>query len=408
MPMGIGLRLAIDNGDGVSGGIISSIFADGTDGFYFDFSKTDQLFQDLVGTPADGAGENIGLGLESHAWGFRTYAQELEAQTNLVTNGDFAVDTAGWTGYSFNGSGHVSDASVTTAVAGRMRITAATGKTFPVSVWSLGLTIGSRYLLTLNASANDRNGGVNGLYVRIGTDSSGGNFGTVLNDNSGTLGARTYSFVATATLMYLTLFNNSGTVGSYTEYDNVSLKQVPGNHGLQATTTAQPKWQTGGLARFDGSDDNLLTTLLLADGPTTLLVKAVPNSASAVRIALGTAGLLANRCFLGFNASGNVAGGVGSESTGVIKGSVNRNGTVCVSGLVVDASNWFLYEQGAQTATGAKSAALNTTNPVAVGGTNATGGVSAFLGGDLYYALAIKKALTASDIATITNFWGTS
>ncbi len=47
---------------------ILSIFADGTDGFYFDGSKTDRTFQDQVNTAADDAAESIGLALEGSKW----------------------------------------------------------------------------------------------------------------------------------------------------------------------------------------------------------------------------------------------------------------------------------------------------------------------------------------------------
>lgn len=77
---------------------ILGVFADGTDGFYFDFSKTDRLFQDTTGqTPADDPGESVGLALEGHGWGGKTLSQLIALQPEVVTNGDFSGGSTGWT-----------------------------------------------------------------------------------------------------------------------------------------------------------------------------------------------------------------------------------------------------------------------------------------------------------------------
>lgn len=351
------------------GDIITSIFADGTDGFYFDFSKTDRLFQKLTGTPADDAGENIYLGLESHGWAGRTYAQQVASAANLVTNGTFDSGT-GWTaeaGWSI-GSGIATCSSGTT------------------NLYQSGiLTTGSFYLVTIDITAY-----TSGAIAVIGGAAIAG------------LGSKSVIIKAASANLVL---NSGSFVGSI---DNVSAKLIPGNHGLQATTSAQPKWQTGGLARFDGSDDNLLTTLAPASSFTLLVKPKVAISGSA-RVFLGCdAGAGTGRMFIAQTAAGLISGGVGLQSTTIIYGGSDVQGATGVAALTCDGSTVRLYWNGSEIYSGAQSGAPTTSIPVAVGCNNSNGTPSTFSNADIYYALGIKKRLPQAQIAAITNKWGTS
>ncbi len=182
-----------------------------------------------------------------------------------------------------------------------------------------------------------------------------------------------------------------------------------GKNATQSTTSFQPKWQTGGVSRFDGLDDRLETTLTASNTAMTFLAKAKLASKGANRAITGVNGADGiSRCFIAFNASGFASGGVGTDSVGVITGAVDRTGANCVFGLTVDTTTWRLYEQGVQTNTGAKNGSCNTTLPIPVGSFNSNGTFGTFGNIDLSYMLAIKKALTAAQIAAITNLWGTT
>lgn len=385
--LGIGMGLTFGQG-GVDP--ILAAFADGTDGFYFDFSKTDRLFQNLTGTPADDPGENIYLGLESHSWVGLTYAQEMAAQPELISNpGNPFTVTTGWALVG----GTIS------VVSNKLRVTD-TGGGSSASIL-ISTTSGSWYTVEYSGYA----GTSLSPRIKVGTTAGGLDLGYVIPSAS----SGRVSFQATGATTYVSIQAIAGTNGQYVELSGISTKKIPGNHALQATTSFQPKWQTGGLARFDGLDDNLTTTLTPSNTGMTLLAKAKLAATGGNRGVMGVNGADGvSRCFLAFDASGFAAGGVGSDSLSVIKGSVDRSGAYCVLGLTVDASTWRLYEQGVQTNTGAKNGSCNTTLGIPLGSLNANGTFGTFANIDLTHALAIKKALTAAQIAAITNKWSIS
>lgn len=379
------------------GDIITSIFADGTDGFYFDFSKTDRLFQATTGGAlADDAGENIALGLDGSKWGGLSFQAATDAQAEQVgTNPNFASDIAGW---GSAGSATVTWDSDGGNGAALVDITGAAGRIADSQVFAF--TVGKTYRFRARIKA--------GTYAgQLALRAAATNLGSAISPTGSYVNYDGF-FVAGTTDVAIDISRLTADTGTF-YVDSISIKEIPGNHGLQATTSAQPKWQTGGLARFDGTDDNLLTTLAASNTGMTLLAKAKLAATGGNRGVMGVNGADGvSRCFLAFDASGYAAGGVGSDSLSVIKGSVNRSGAYCVLGLTIGASTWTLYEQGAQTNTGAKNGSCNTTLGIPLGGLNANGTFGTFANIDLTYALAIKKALTAAQIAAITNKWGTS
>lgn len=370
-PLSFGLSKAIASPEGV-GDIITSIFADGTDGFYFDFSKTDRLFQNLTLTPADDAGENIYLGLESHSWAGRTYAQELAVQAEKVTNGGFDAD-ANWTkGAGFTISGGTLNAAAGSGSNAEQAGILTVGKWYRVSYEVTAYTAGSVQLLIGSGTAALSRSSVG---VGSGIFQCTGNTSLYVNKNATFAGS----------------------------IDNISIKEIPGNHGLQATAAAQPKWQTGGAARFDGSDDNLLTTLKFGAAGT-ILLRLKPTSVPALVVALGAQAASSDRVWVGVDPSG-VAGRFANGaqmSSGVSR--LNVDGTI---GLRWDGTTVDLLVDGAVNVSQAQSGSATTLVSPAIGAFNANGSISNAMAGDFYYALIIKKALSAAEIAAITNLWGT-
>lgn len=187
--------------------------------------------------------------------------------------------------------------------------------------------------------------------------------------------------------------------------DDITVTPVSGNHGLQATTSAQPKWQTGGLARFDGSDDCLLTTL----NPTTSGTMLVAGTADAVNdILMGSIGVSNGRCYIGTDSAGRLSGGIGTQGSGTIFGGDDIRGVVGVNALSWDGTTVKLFRDGATIYEDAQSGAVNTTTPIHVGALNNNGTSTSFADMDSSRVLYIAKALTAAQIAAITTKWGTS
>lgn len=383
---------ALNNG---GGDIIRSIFADGTDGFYFDFSKTDRLFQTITDTPADDAGENIYRGLESHSplWGAKTLGQLVASQPEMVTNGALTVDASGWTA--------VNSPTLAFSTSTGVTITNA-GTTYGLLYQALTTVVGRTYRLEVEIDF-------------VGVGSARAEFqssaplivnGSLINVSSGASeGLRSGYFVATATTTYVTIGNqnNNNSVG---RFKNVSVKEIPGNHGLQATTSAQPKWQAGGLARFDGSDDALVTTLTPATAMTLMFKGKLKDIIGAsVFYVMGSRVTAGNdRFYLGYDNSGRLTatiGGTALTRTGSLEA------TVGVGAVVLSGGVGKLYWNAVEGASGAVGTP-NTTVPFAIGAINTSGTLSAFFKDDIYHALAIKKALPAAQIAAITNLWGTS
>lgn len=364
---------------------VLSIFADGTDGFYLDYSKTDRLFQDLTGTPADGAGENIYLGLDSHSWGGKTFAQVLAAQPERVTNGDFATGSlSGWTVANNNGTNTIvyDDGGALFTFDGTTVLNLSQTSKFEV---------GKTYLVEFDASDVT---GV-GLKVQSGSDS---NIAVVTADGH-------YSRLHTADGTALFVYRRSASAGGG-RVSNISVKEIPGNHGLQATTSAQPKLQTGGLARFDGSDDNLSTPLSPA-ASFSMLFKGKITSAS--KVVLGSVAGAGTNAYLGVKANGKLGAGVGRDGYSLITGGSDIRGSTGVGAVTWNGTVANLYWNASVIVSAwPQNGSPTTTMPVRVGALNNNGTASNFADADIYHALAIKKALTAAQIAAITNKWGTS
>lgn len=77
----------------VGGDIITSIFADGTDGFYFDFSLLSSLWQDTAGTtPVTAAGQNIARADDQSGNANNATQATISAQPKYQTGGFALLD----------------------------------------------------------------------------------------------------------------------------------------------------------------------------------------------------------------------------------------------------------------------------------------------------------------------------
>ena len=180
----------------------ASLFRNSEQGVWYDPSDFSTLFQDSAGTtPVTAVEQPVGLMLDK--------SQGLVLGPELVTNGDFSNGSTGWVldpGWTVSGG----VASVNTP--GAPRYLRQLGK----------LTVGKTYLVTYTTAVT-----------------SGGNFGAgfgwspqIANTTSGTYTAR-----LTAATTDILFYANSDSIASI---DNISIKELAGNHAFQATSASRP------------------------------------------------------------------------------------------------------------------------------------------------------------------------
>lgn len=210
----------------------ASLFAAGENGAWYDPSDLSTLYQDAAGTiPVTADGQPVGLALDKRLG--------LALGPERVTNGTFDTDLTGWlTGPNIVAT-HVGGAASVTRT-GAVTTTAAFYQDVPV-------TPGKTYKITLSASGND--------IARLISNTSP----AITALNEARVGEFQYIVTATSINIRLSFWTfDGGTV----IIDNVSVREIQGNHATQTTSTSRPTYQTDGTLHwltFDGVDDWLVT-----------------------------------------------------------------------------------------------------------------------------------------------------
>jgi hypothetical protein len=176
-----------------------------------------------------------------------------------------------------------------------------------------------------------------------------------------------------------------------------------GFHAGQTTADSRPSYQ-GGALRFDGSADNLLSTLNAGAAGNTLIVKFLaPESVGATMALLGLWSTGDTRFYLGIHTNGFAHARVGDTTNR--DGSSDLRGETVVLALTSDGTTikLFVYSGGdvAEQYSGALSGTIPTTVPARIGALNANGSAAGYFAGDLYRALFARKALTLSEFSAI-------
>ena len=204
----------------------SSLFASGEDGAWYDPSDTTSLYQARNGGDyADIDGDVVGIMLDKSQMGSSNAAAFIAAQPELVTNGTFDTDTD-WTK---GGSATIS--------AGVANFTGTADEIYQQP----GFNDSLYHSLTFTAT------GTGTMYFRLGEIAVNVDFISA---------SGTYTFVIkpTSNAGYI-VFRSFGFVGTI---DNVSVKEIPGNHAIAPSDAARSLYKTaGGLhwLEFDGVDD---------------------------------------------------------------------------------------------------------------------------------------------------------
>ena len=193
---------------------IRSLFAANEPGVWYDPSDLSTLYQDSAGTtPVTAVEQPVGLLLDK--------SKGLVLGPELVTNGTFDSDLSGW--FSLSG------ASISRQ-AGRIRVERTDGSNYPCAAQNLTLVSGSTYRLSCTYS--------NPFNIPVFFSF----FGVVKNHGTASSGVVDFLLqpLAPSTQIQVGILALTGAVGQYIEFDNISVRELPGNHAYQPTTTSRP------------------------------------------------------------------------------------------------------------------------------------------------------------------------
>lgn len=343
---------------------LDAFMAAQSDGLFFDFTKTDRLFQETSGAPSSGApGDVIGLAMSGRSWDGKTLAQVISSQPELTPNGTFDTDLGGW------------DASASTPPS--------------TIVWSAGKAVAqtdgvnpARFRRTVGTPLNKtyRLSTAGTMPMRVGTVASGTQ---VLPD----LAAAARYFMTQSDPTWLSVFTTVN--GQW--LDDVSLKEIPGKHGVQAFANYKPKFQATGAA-FDGIDDRLASPYAVGAGNNWAMDRAtIPAVLAATQILFGAQNASGDAFYLGVTTSGALRAKIGQtviDSTGV-----DLRGGQHVIGVWTDGATAYLYADGAIVGTGAWTGSMPTAMTWLLGAVNNNGTAAAFFGGSLLKPVAGRSTL---------------
>lgn len=203
-----------------------SCFTAGEQGVWYDPSDLSTLFQDAAGTtPVTAAGQPVGLMLD------KSKGLVLGPEKFLYGDGS----ATGWTYPGVNG-GSVSSSGGELVLTSGNPLTAVTDKLCyaPLS----GLTAGAWYKVTGGLrNISDASGAMLSI---TSSATAGDTIGTFVSTSSASLTPVALSFKATAATMYVRLIAGNGNGSAQVSCDNISVRELPGNHASQPTASKRP------------------------------------------------------------------------------------------------------------------------------------------------------------------------
>ena len=182
---------------------LADLFLAGEQGVIFDPSTTGTLYTTTAMTTPANPGDPVGMMLDQSQWGGAALGSLYGDE--LVTNGTFSTDVSGWTA---SGNASIS------LVSNRLRVTTNSGSNGS-AYQALSTVIGGRYLLSLEQTQTSSR-------VLVGTSLGNGNILT----GGFTTGINLLSFTAVGTTTFLTLQSAAGSAGQFSDFDNVSVREV--------------------------------------------------------------------------------------------------------------------------------------------------------------------------------------
>jgi hypothetical protein len=280
------------------------LFSAGERGAWFDPSCMECMYQDSAGTTAAAINSPVGLLLD------KRYG--LARGPELVTNGGFDSG-ANWT---LNATAP----ATSTISGGKLTLVAPAGEA--ATAQQNILTIGKSYKVA--GTVTVRSGSVK---VQMGSGATAA--GTLVLTVSGAFSA---TLVASGSDGNFFLARNAACDA---DFDNVSVRELPGNHATQATAASRPTLKQDATGRyylhFDGIDDSLATAAIdftATDKMTVIAgVHKASDAATAIVVELsantntnaGTFWILAPNSVATYNylQRGSVLPVAGAQATGV-------------------------------------------------------------------------------------------
>lgn len=239
---------------------IAALFAAGEQGVWYDPADFSTMFQDSAGTtPVTAAGQPVGLMLDK--------SKGLVLGPELVTNGTFDTDTVGYATYQ----------ATLAAVAGEMQITSAAADLSQSALMGLPVTTGKWYEVSATLRRGTNPGTVT-LEVYDGVAQ------VLIAEVASIAGVQVSGTVqAKAMLIDVKMNCHTTAIGQTSFVDNISVRELPGNHGKQATSTARPLRQASPTRiDYDGVDDTLVSTFAASLGAACTVCRAVPGVGASI------------------------------------------------------------------------------------------------------------------------------
>lgn len=370
----------------LAGGAFSldAYMASQSDGFWFDLTRSDTMFQEDVGpTPADGANEVIGLALSQRLWGGQTLAQVVSGATELVPAGNWNPLSGGILSNQSQGGFRLqSDASDDIAMAQKEYSGFVVGRTYKVSVSWSGSNCDTNIIRVSNAAITAP--------------------GSIINASiSASAASREYYFTATATTLYFGVAVIRAAFSADITVSGFTIKEITRYAGIQSTTGFKPKFQTGG-AEGDGVDDRLATLYTCGSGDNWLILPnaTVPATLSGAQIMVGAQDGSANGFYLGITTAGELRAKVGQ--TVLDTSGLDLRGAAHDLGMWIVDSTIYLFADGEVVASGAWTGSRPATT-WSLFSVNANGTSSAHFAGKLSDVLAGRDAMSLSRAIQIVN-----
>lgn len=268
---GIGIGLGLGMGVGkpqasLFNRVRQALFGSGEQGIYMpsvheSFLRGD-LFQDAAGTiPVTSVGQPVGLWLDR--------SKGLELGPELVVNGDFSDGLTGWRKVGELGDSYLD---------GHSCIVEHTG----ASAWSAReqnlsskITTGRTYVLEADITLLQAGSAFMGLWTGA----------TVQGPlHTGSVGERKhYRWVYTTSSPTFFVVRIATYDNGHARFENVSVRELPGNHASQATSAARPVYRASpSRLDFDEVDDKLTATFASSLGEDCTVALSIPGVGASI------------------------------------------------------------------------------------------------------------------------------
>jgi hypothetical protein len=186
-----------------------SLFAAGEAGVLYDVSDLSTMSQDATGNTPAVVNQPVGLLLDK--------SRGLALGAEQLANGDLSNGTTSWNATSANLS----------VVNGFLRVENS-GALYGFASQPYPVVAGKWYIATCDK------GGSSGVAGAISAGPGAGNL------TYSTPGTRLIFQALTTGTYHISVWAGQNVAGQYNEYDNISCKELAGNHAVQATTAAKP------------------------------------------------------------------------------------------------------------------------------------------------------------------------